>query len=84
MRTELNNQYLDETAMSNYFGGLNGETEEQQTAMREAWIDEMAKRGFPMGCEICNEDGEFADGFERAAQDAIDASGRRVFRERNA
>jgi len=70
----LDTQYLNETEMSNYFGGLNGETNEQIQAMRSAWVSEMANRGFEWGCVICDE-GEF----ESAAQESIDAAGKLVF-----
>ena len=75
----LNTQYLDETESSNYFGGLNGETNEQIHAAREAWVSEMASRGFELGCVICDEDGEFDSRFESAAQESIDAIGMLVF-----
>ena len=75
----LNTQYLNETETSNYFGGLNGETNEQIQAMRTAWVSEMATRGFEFGCVICDEDGEFDSQFESAAQESIDAAGKMVF-----
>ena len=75
----LNTQYLNETETSNYFGGLNGETNEQIQDMREAWVDEMEKRGFEWGCTICDEDGEFDSRFESAAQASIDAAAELVF-----
>jgi len=75
----LDTQYLNETEMSNYFGGLNGETNEQIQAMRSAWVSEMAKRGFEWGCVICDEDGEFDYRFESAAQESVDAAGKLVF-----
>jgi hypothetical protein len=70
----LNNQYLEEAEMSNYFGGLNGETNEQIKTTRELWVNEMAKRGFPLGSVICDEEGEYPADFDRICQDAIDAT----------
>lgn len=75
----LNTQYLNETESSNYFGGLNGETNDQIQAMRTIWIDEMANRGFEFGYVICDEDGEIDSQFDAAAQESIDTAGRAVF-----
>jgi len=76
---KLDTQYLNDLETSNYFGGLNGETNEQIQATRFAWVSEMAKRGFGWGCVIQDEDGEFAAGFESAAQESIDTAGKLVF-----
>jgi hypothetical protein len=72
---KLNKQYLDELEESNYFGGLDGETEVEITHVREAWVEAMHVHGFALGCEI-----EFDDRFfDSASRGSIRIACDKVF-----
>jgi hypothetical protein len=52
MKQLFNMDYVNALQEGNYFGcEMNGQTEEQQEAIQQAWIDAMARRGW-----ILNED----------------------------
>jgi hypothetical protein len=52
MKQLFNMDYVDNLHDANYFGcEMNGQSEEQQEAIQQAWIDAMARRGW-----ILNED----------------------------
>jgi hypothetical protein len=52
MKQLFNMDYVDNLHDANYFGcEMNGQSEEQQETIQQAWIDAMARRGW-----ILNED----------------------------
>lgn len=65
MTIKFNDRCLDDAEASNYFGGLNGESQTDITSLRAAWITEMGKLGFKLGTEY-----DF-DVFELAADVAL-------------
>lgn len=67
----LTRQYIAEMEDSNYFGGLNGETGDRIRATREAWTNEMAELGWPLGTIVVDEDGDYVPGYDEACDEAL-------------
>ena len=71
MKQLFNMDYVDNLHDANYFGcEMNGQSEEQQEAIQQAWIDAMARRGWVLDEDVieCRYD---QDEFDSACMESL-------------
>ena len=70
--TTMTKQYLDELESANYFGGYNGETQDEIDEYREAWLEAMESLGFTTDTNILDGDGYESNEFTAACEKALE------------
>jgi hypothetical protein len=68
----MTTQYLNELESANYFGGYNGETQDEISEYRNAWLAAMASLGFTKETNILDGDGDESSEFTSACNKALE------------
>jgi hypothetical protein len=68
----MTKQYLSELESANYFGGYDGETQDEISEYRDLWVKAMASLGFTEDADILDGDGYESSEFTAACDKALE------------